>query len=237
MQKINGNGHAIESPERFSIPSRPTVPPASAMRALRVLSVAQGTTYHVQFLADDYGGCLTHYKKKSHYCKGNDCPAWLHNCGDTTWKGYAAVVVWNAAKKVWMPWVLEITESLELDLRSIVRRGQIWELWRNAAGKRSSPAEGKLLEEDRDPAGVPAAFSVVSVVRQLYHFTAIDLSQRNPMPPRTLVADIEGEGPAVLQRGPELPVDRPEGFSFVDEAKKRLQEKQTPTEKKAGKGF
>lgn len=211
--------------------------PRAPMRALRVLSIAPATTYHIMFLADTYGGCFTHYKKKSHYCKGNDCPAWLHNCGDTTWKGYAPVVIWNAARNVWMPWVLEMTESLELDLREIVRRGQIWEIWRDPLGKKSTPVEGKLIEDDRDPKRVPPAFDIVPVLRGLYHLAQIDLTHKNPMPPRTLVSDIADDGPAILTaKAPErfLP---PDGFNYAEEAKKRVQAKKSPTEKTKDKGY
>jgi hypothetical protein len=144
--------------------------------------------------------------------------------------------VWNAAKNVWTPWVLEMTESLEVDLRSIVRRGQVWEIWRNPLGKKSTPVEAKLLEEDRDPKRIPPVFDIVPVLRGLYHLTQIDLTHKNPMPPRTLVADIAGDGPAVLQVGPAEDTSRPDGFSYADEMKKRLKTKQTPTEKKAGRG-
>lgn len=212
-------------------------PPRAPMRALRVLSIAPATTYHVMFLADEYGGCFTHYKKKSHYCKGTDCPAWLHNCGDTTWKGYAPVVVWNSARNVWMPWVLEMTESLELDLRGILRRGQIWEIWRDPLGKKSTPVEGKLLEEDRDASRIPKAFDIVPVLRGLYHLTQIDLTSRNPMPPRTLVEDIPDDGPAILKAGPAKGVDLPDDFSYTEELKKRVQAKKTPTEKKAERPY
>jgi hypothetical protein len=241
MLKVNGHAHDT----RFTDEEMQTVPtpreprpqsPLAAMRALRTLSVASGATYHVMFLADTYGGCFTHYKKKSHYCKGNECPAWLHNCGDTTWKGYAPVVVWNAAKNVWMPWVLEMTESLEVDLRGIVRRGQVWEIWRNPLGKKSTPVECKLLEDDRDAKRIPPVFDIVPVLRGLYHLTQIDLSQKNPMPPRTLVCDIAGDGPAVLQVGPATETDAFADDRYKQELKKRAMGKQSPTEKKSGRG-
>lgn len=204
---------------------------AGRIGVLRVFRVEEGTTVHARTLSDGYSGLITHYyKKRSLICRGDDCDSMIHKT-ERVWKGYAAVELWNAATKLWNPWVLEITESLELDLRGKWKRGQVWEFYRDTPTKgKAMPITGKLLEE-RDPATMPPAFEFRPVLLHLYHVHAIHLGALNPMPPRVLVQASEGDAPKILSTAEN-------GKPVVDaETEQKYQEflnrnKRTPTEKK-----
>lgn len=203
----------------------------NALGILRVFRIEEGTTVHARTLSDGYLGLFTHYvKRRSVLCQGEDCEAAIHRAGKI-WKGYAAVELWNAPTNRWNPFVLEITESLELDLRGIWKRGQVWEFYRELpVKKKSMPISGKLLEE-RDPTTVPPAFDFRPVLLHLYHVHQIHLGALNPMPPRVIVKASEGDGPAILS-------SERNGTPTVDpEVERQFQEflrtgKKTPTEKK-----
>lgn len=207
-----------------------------AVYQIRVFRVEEGDAVIARFLSYSHLGIMTHYvRKRSLYCPGDAecCPA--NHRLDKFWKTYAAVELWNDARKVWFPTVLEVTEHLELDLRDICKRGQLWELWRHKGGSKSSPVEAKLLEE-RDPETMPRAFDFMPVLQHLYHVSRIQLSVKNPLPPRVVVAESIGDGPAILSQ-PEKVDNGPRFNSFAEEARRRLMErKKTPTEKKVEAG-
>jgi len=198
---------------------------------LRVFRIEEGTTVHARTLSDGYKGVFTHYvKRRSVLCGGDDCDGPTHKT-PKIWKGYAAVELWNAATNHWNPFVLEITESLELDLRGKWRRGQVWEFYREMPTKKKSmPITGKLLEE-RDPSSVPPEFDYRPVLLHLYHVHAIHLGVLNPMPPRVIVEASEGNGPAILAGAgagkPQMDAETEQKYQeFMNKMKK------TPTEKK-----
>jgi hypothetical protein len=207
----------------------------NTVHAIQVFRIAEGQTVHLRTLSDSYGGCFTHYyHKRSQYCPGENCPSPVHKI-DRIWKGYAAVEIYVASRKKWMPWVLEISEHLELDFRDRYARGQVWEIFRDLPqdGKKQ-PVTGKL-QETRDPATFPAAFDVRPVLLHLYHVFSVDLNIKNPMPPRLIVRESDGEAPKALQPGPtghEAAQEAQKAQEMLSEYVKKLK---TPTERKPGK--
>lgn len=199
--------------------------------ALRVYRVNPGDVVHLRTLSDGYGGLFTHFfKNRSYYCSGPDCNSMYHKM-PRIWKGYSAVEIYSVEKKKWRPFVLEISEHLELDFRGIYKRGQVWELYRTLqTGKKATPVQGKLHEE-RGPSSVPAAFDIRPVLLHLYHCMAVSLDAKNPMPPRTFLADSDGDAPKVL-------AEASKGYEpmSLEEHERRMKEwnerKKTPTETK-----
>lgn len=177
--------------------------------ALSVYRIEPGTEDKVRMLSDSYGGCITHYVRRSEYCEGKECPASMHR-HKPTWKGYAAAEVHREDPGVWLPIVLEITEYAEQDLRGKYRRGQLWRFWRpvdavrKVAGRvkhEAQPVQAQLLDHG-DPDGVPPAFDVRPTLLRLYHIFSIDLSVPNPLPPRTMVRPSYDPLPPALQPKP-----------------------------------
>lgn len=208
-------------------------PPSPILRALRVWRVEPGATVFVRMLGENYGGIFTHYfRGRSQCCRGEDCPAAVHNV-DKIWKGYVAAELWVpkvGTKKggVWSPICLEITEHLELDFRFVYQRGQTWELSRPAVKKgESSPITG-VLAETRDPTTLPKAFDVYATLRAFYHVEGITLAMKNPLPARTLVTDSEDDGPELLRRPERVKI--PDDFSFAEDHKRRMEQRKTKTQ-------
>ena len=198
---------------------------------LRVLRIEPGLNFHVRTLSLMYGGVFTHFVRgRSHLCQGETCRADFHR-EQRIWKGYASVEVYDQRVNRWAPFVLEITEALELDLRGIYTRGQVWEIWREAqTGRKATPVLAKLTEE-RDEKTFPAAFDYVPVLKHLYHVERIGLDAVNPLPPRIILPTSEGDAPEALRKEPRKLV--PPEISFAEEAKKRhMKARTTPTEKK-----
>jgi hypothetical protein len=175
--------------------NRFTSAPPGARNPLRVLRVDPGQVIHLRTLSGDYGGLLTHFLRgRSHYCPGEECFPSNHK-SETYWKGYAPVEAWDRAASLWIPWVLEITERLELDLRGSFCRAQTWKVSRlPQTGKAKTPVIAELIEENR-PDSVPPAFDVVPVLLTLYHVARIRLDVKNPLPPRTLLPPSQGAPP------------------------------------------
>lgn len=221
------NGHANGQTQTASKP---------AVYQIRVFRVEEGDAVIARFLSYTHLGINTHYvRKRSLYCPGDAecCPA--NHRLDRFWKTYAAVELWNDGRKVWTPTVLEVTEHLELDLRDICKRGQLWELWRHKGGGKSSPVEAKMLEE-RDPDTFPRPFDFMPVLQHLYHVTDIRMNVKNPLPPRVVVAESIGDGPAILTV-PESARPRQSTAEDFEAARRRFMEKKkTPTEKKMEAG-
>ena len=175
-------------------------PPGGADRPastpLRVFRIDPGERWSVLMLDRTYGGLFVHWcRGRNLYCDPRGCDGPLHRM-QRVWKGYAAAHLWVPRDTFWLPVVLEITESLELDFRGVYGRGQVWELSRDQlSARRKPPVKGKLVE--KRPAGqVPDAFDVRSVLMHLYHVDAIDLTSKNPLPPRQLVEPVGGAPPS-----------------------------------------
>ncbi len=166
--------------------------------SLKTLRVHMGENLFIRTLSPLYVGYLTHWmKKRSKLCLYAECPSERHKC-DLQWKGYASVEQWYPGDKAWFPAVLEITEALELDLRGIYTRGQVWEVWKTLSSKgEAEPVRGKLHEE-RDPASMPDEHDIVPVLKSLYHEVKLPIAVKSHVPDRVLVTPTAGDGPAII---------------------------------------
>lgn len=166
-------------------------------RALRVYRVDPGVTARVRILSPVHSvsGVMTHWKNgRSLYCDPGNCA----DCRQRTrrfWKGYLAVLGYEEPSKKWLPAVLEVTESAELDMRGIIRRGQEWELTRERETKKQRQPVRAVLVGELDLAELPRAFDFLPVLLNLYHETHMAIDVPNPMPGRVLVELEEGRPP------------------------------------------
>ena len=178
---------------------------------LQVFRLKSDTSFHVRILSMSYGGCMTHWKGsaqsgRSFYCSPRDCKLC---CSDRnrTWKGYFAGEVYDTVKRWWVPFCVELTEAVELDLRHRFGRGQTWTFSRAAqVSKKKTPVKAVLLEE-RDPAAMPPAFDFLPVLRTLYHTTEIELDVASPVPDRIYVEPTAGDAPGARQKVETGPTD------------------------------
>lgn len=170
--------------------------------AVRVQRVEQGTSILCRMLSDSIGGVFTHHvRDRSHYCAGDECDRSMHR-SSAVWKGYVAAEVFRKACGDWLPVVLEITESLELDMRGVYARGQVWEVSREKeTSKKKKPLVGRLVRVDQADK-LRAAFDVRLVLYHLFHVTQIDLSARNPLPPRLVLEPTPDENPPKKKETP-----------------------------------
>lgn len=170
---------------------------------VRVLSVPSGIPVCVRFLGP-IRGLDTHWKAGGTVpCKGADeCPIALHRLG-VIWRGYSPVEAWEASKRVWRPYVLEVTEALEERLRGRELRGETWSLHR-VEEKGKSAAVAGVYCETIESAELREAFDVEPILRRLFHCGPLRLDTRNPLPPKLLLEALPG-------KAPNLPEDlRPE---------------------------
>lgn len=185
------------TPRPRSAASTPHVP-------LLRLRLKKGQVEVVRLLSESYKGLLTHFvDKRSEYCPGPDTCR-LHKL-KAVWKGYCSVEAYDQAANLWIPWVLEITESLDQDFWGIFRRGQVWEL-RHEIKKREGggPRVFGTRWEDCDPYTLPEPYDMRPVLIATYHTEDVRLTLDNPMPrrpmlqpsraapPKRLAADAEG---------------------------------------------
>lgn len=180
---------------------------------VRVLRLGEGLTETLRTLAASYRGLLTHWHKgRSYYCPGAELCNY-HRL-PTVWKGYTPIEVWKAIDCCWYPWVLEISENLDLDMKPRFDRGQVWEIERTVRKKKGcgAPVKGRLLEE-RDQAHFPEPFAMSAILRTLYNWKDIRLDQDNPLPPRTLVRPTRATSSAVAPV-PTRPADAPSNDQY-----------------------
>jgi len=173
-------------------------PPESGNYVLRVFRIEPGQTIIVRALSKRVEGLATHYARgKSEYCNPDGCPVSLHK-EKRFWKGYAAVELWFERPGVWAPYVLEVTEALELDFRGKWARGQLWQIDRLPVTTKNKPPVTGLLLEERDPDSFPPAFEILPTVARLYH---ADVAFGIPswIPDRTIVGLTHDEGPKALK--------------------------------------
>lgn len=143
-------------------------------------------------------GILTHWRAgrrgRSMPCPGHEaCPPNLHRVG-ATWYGYAPARVFEGARQLWRPAVLEITESLEELWRGRDLAGQVWGLMREKSGGR---VEALYLESRVDEL-LTSTFDVRPAVARMYHTGEIKWGVANPTPPRVMASAVEAVGPAAL---------------------------------------
>lgn len=190
----------LKNPERSPDRSEPEY-------TLRILRIVPKQRVVIRTISPHYGGLFTHwFKGRSHYCPGRE-ECQLHR-NDVIWKGYAAVETWDQTQALWFPWVLEITEGLELDFRGRWDRGQVWDVCRvdDTRKRDTTPIRGKLLEE-RNPDDFPPPYDLRPLLMHVYHVRDIRLDQLNPLPPRQLVKPSAGAPPA--KPAEQRPDDRP----------------------------
>jgi hypothetical protein len=190
------NGHS-QQPAQEQRPAKPV--------QIEVVRVQAGASALFRILSPSYGGLFTHFKGRSKYCPGEDF-CLLHKM-DRIWKGYCAAEWWLEKEKVWRPCVLEITESLELDMRGKFGRGQVWEVYREQRTSKKAPQVMGKLHETVDVSRLRPPFDVVPVLRALYHSDVIDLSKKNPCAPRLLAEDVSDDPPAILASKPVQAMD------------------------------
>ncbi len=206
---------------------------------MKTLRVHSGDNIIIRTLSPAYFGFLTHWvKKRSKLCQYKECPADVHKC-DVAWKGYASVEQWFPGNEAWFPAALEITESLELDMRDLYGRGQLWEIWKTLSARlESEPVRGKMHESHLEET-LPSEYDIFPVIKSLYHVVELPPRVKSHVPQRILVQPSVGPKPAVLEK----PVTEKSTHSFAEEMERRkrlkeLNDKQkTPQEKKKEQGY
>ena len=210
-----------------------------AFYPMKTLRVHSGDNIIVRTLSPLYFGFLTHWcKKRSKLCFYKECPGEIHKC-DMAWKGYASVEQWFPGNAAWFPASLEITESLELDMRDLYARGQVWEIWKTLSDRgESEPVRGKMHESHPEET-LPAEYDVFPVIRALYHVVDLPPRVKSHVPQRILVAPSPGPKPEVLNKT----VAENSMHSFKDEferlqqLKKQNERIESPAEKKKKQGY
>lgn len=192
---------------------------------LRILRVGPGEKMCVRMLSKSIKGMFNHFKdRRSHYCPGRQCNC-QHSRLPRLWKGYVASERYDQEHNLWLPHVLEVTEYLELDMRGIYQRGQVWQLSRlKEEGKQKKPVTGLLLEV-RDEKTFPPPHQILETLRHLYHALDLELLFDNPLPGRTMVQPSQAEPPEIVKKElPPDPADRAEATAKIREFAERLRE-------------
>jgi hypothetical protein len=179
---------AMATPPRGPARSRTSSSP------VRVLSVPAGIPVTCLFLAG-YQGLDTHRKSgETIPCPGREECKECRNRAGIIWKGYAPVHVWDSVSRLWHPFVLELTESLEEELRPRDLVGEVWRLARIGPGHKNDPVTGEFIER-REGNKVPAAFDIVPVLLRMYHVSSIRLGRPNSLPPKVCLEAVAGDAP------------------------------------------
>jgi hypothetical protein len=168
-----------------------------------VLSVPEGIPLSCLFLAG-YQGLDTHRKGRDTIpCDGpGECSHCKHKSG-IIWKGYAPIHAWDQTSRLWHPFVLELTESLEEELRGRDLRGEVWSLWRCGKGLPNDPVTGLFAERRREN-DVSPAFDIVPVLLRMYHVSSLRLGRPNSMPPKICLEAVAAPAPKLPDGVAEL---------------------------------
>jgi hypothetical protein len=170
-----------------------------ARTPVHILSVPQ-TGYLLVCLAGPIRGVMMHWHGGGSYpCRPDDtCPASIHRSG-STWKGYTPCRQWDHSLGAWVPWALEVTESLELVMRGQDLRGQVWRLARakrkRKRGQPGATVQGQLEEVRTDPA-LLVTFDVRLVVERRYHCPPLVWDVPNPLQPKLTVEQVSAPPPS-----------------------------------------
>lgn len=177
----------------------PHVPPVD----LVVFRVEKSETHQIRTLAGTGPeaelpllGYFTHWRHgATRVCVGlTDCEPALHRI-DPIWYGYLAVERWMDSTNVWIPCVLQVTESLELDFRGRLKRGQYWELGMGSQKKKGNPTRGQLLGTCQDEE-LPNPFDLLPILRALFHCPGLQPPRiPNPTPGRVALMPSQGAPP------------------------------------------
>jgi hypothetical protein len=160
---------------------------------VKVLSVPESMPITVRFLAN-LQGLDTHWINGTVPCPGREeCPPANHRRG-VIWKGYAAVQAWDEIRRLWVPFVLEITECAEEYLRDRELRAEVWTLFR-AEKKGKTDAVVALYCGQVDEEKLSPPFDIVPVLCRVFHVDKLKLGRPNPIAPRLLLEPVAGEAP------------------------------------------
>lgn len=201
------------------------------MYQLKILRFDDCDVKLVWMLSDSIGGIYTHWigsrrDGRSKYCRGDgECPSNWHK-EIQIWKGYTSVLVYDQAKVLWFPYVLEVTENLELDLRDRYARGQIWQISKKPDGKKRVSSLSGTLTEEVDEARTPPALDYIPVLKWVFQTTNINLGAVNRMPPKTMVRPEAGYVPKAAAHTVEESIRRQAEAELEEERKRALQERQ-----------
>lgn len=225
MSTMNGfhtpevEGHTIQNPKAL-------------LHKIEVFRVETFEPVFVRMLSPDFKGIFTHYHRgRSEYCIGEGCRIPTHGV-QRVWKGYVAAerLLMMGKKSVYVPCCFELTENLELDMRFIYQRGQLWEIFKSDSTKgKKSPVAGKL-HRDEPPGDLRKPFDILPCLRALYHRDEIKLCFSSPLPARVYIEETPAELPEVLR------TTEKEMFtgSTVEEAKRRqkaaAEQKKSPSD-------
>lgn len=150
---------------------------------LKVFRLKGGCSAHVRLIGVSYGGLIQHYSQKTKgiYCRGDECPPADHRI-PWQYRGYTAAEYYNQLRKQWIPVVLEMTELLELTMRPIFRRGQIWLLTKGPdVARRRGKLSGQLLENVAENT-LREPFDILPPLRSMYRVLDLVLDKLNPIP-------------------------------------------------------
>lgn len=169
-------------------------------KTVRVFRVPENKVVQVLFVNPTYGGVLTHWVRgESEYCKGSDCRTDWHKL-EATWKGYTGALIYNPDTGRWDRQPFELTENVEREMRDVYARGQVWEFYRPKKAKDKNGAVTCRLLETRDLDDVEfPPFSVLDILRVMYHVEEIKLNVKNPMPKREVVVEVSAPPPAEVK--------------------------------------
>jgi hypothetical protein len=213
---------------------------------LKVLRLAKGQVVYVRALCSPYKrpghpvlGYFTHWVKgRSKVCAGVDvCEPAMHRI-DPVWYAFLPFQFWDEQCCLWVSAVLQITESLELDFRDRLERGQTWTITRGNAKKAGNPLRGELTGTS-DPALWQKPFDVLNVLRVLFNRKDLgDPSKPNPCPSRLALTPDRGQPPpgskaAEMEKERADVMDPAEQRRIMREAILRWQGAEEPTN---GKG-
>lgn len=169
---------------------RPSQPPSAGqvqLHTVRIESAVEGIVKVVRALSRSYGGLFTHrVKGRPVYCQGRECNP-QHHRGDRFWRGYFAAELFDAEKRLWLPCVWELTQNSECDIRERYKRGLVWEMVRKDIGTSKNPPATCTLYGSYPESVLPAEFDYRVVLQRCYNLAGLDLSQKNPMPPRLVL--------------------------------------------------
>jgi hypothetical protein len=170
---------------------------------LRVLRIAKGQTVRVRCLASPAArqrepllGYLTHWiRGRTRVCRGEPgCEPAIHKV-DPIWYGFLPFDVWDDNAELWFPVVLQVTESLDLDFRGRLERGQFWLISRPNVKTSGNPVRGQFLGH-ADLETLPEPFGFQATLAILFHWPELPLPKTpNPTPARVSLSPSVGAPP------------------------------------------
>lgn len=192
---------------------------------VRLLRLEPGQSATVLCLSDPVGperdrpgGTFGHWTKgRWQPCVPADCQPAVH-ATPRYWRGYLAAFVFDKPAKRWTPCVLEVSESLELDMRGRYQPGQLWEISRGKqVGKKKPPYVGRLCPK-QGQLEKTTPFNIVPIVENFYHVAGLDLRQCSDQPDRVYLHSVAAEG---SMRDPAEPTESERATPAQVEALKR----------------